>query len=559
MLAASHRPLASRRQDTTEGDELMFGDFCFTCGNAIELGGAYCSRECRDSDSLERPYLSPDFSPSVPPLVSSTRGSVSSTPPSSVRSSPSPRNALMADLGVGEEPPPLDLPSLAIKFDYGGASLPIGLRYPSRLGFQQDGTFPSREPKSSSFGDNAFEPLDLTYRRRPGMGKDHIPAPLYYRQTARVHSSPALGPSSPPRATYSPLLFPHRAPSINSVHTIAPFDLPPAVTSAPAALPSTNDCGRPGCTGTTQMAPRMFKRAPAVASSAADLLLSPRIRALRGVDSPEVVEEKEEGHAATEQQHSAFACYLFSQLSETSKRANKDTKEEEGGDYGRGRSSQSSAMVDEKRSMSADSSFPSRPSSLRPARLFLSRGRPPLARLDSNDEVETIKSLALPTPGHLISATTASPSSSIAPSPIPSPPASPPTVSHRGRPGLRRLSSAANFVPVESVPSSIDPRGRSKLRGIGAIQRDYSPARDTSESASRGRESNPSNDRGRIASGSRARGERMERDGSRRSTRDAGSDEEERGRGRRDKSLLRRGRGYEIAISGAAYGHYDSP
>lgn len=529
------------------------------CGNAVELGGAYCSSQCRDSDSLERPYLSPDFSPSVPPLVSSTRGSVSSTPPSSVRSSPSPRNALIADLGVGEEPPQLDLPSLANKFDYGGASLPIGLRYPSRLGFQQDGAFPSREAKSSSFGDSAFEPLDLTYRRRPGMGKDHIPAPLYYRQTARVHSSPALGPSSPPRATYSPLVFPQRPPSVSSVHAIAPFDLPPAVTCAP--LPVPRDCGRPGCAGMNSlaaMAPRLFKRPPA--GSSADLLLSPRIRALRGVDSPDIVEEEEEQHhAATEQGHSAFACYLFSQLSETDKAAKAGNVTEEESAYGRGRQAQSSAMVDEKRSMSADSSFPSRASSFRSTtKLFPSRGRPPLARLDSNDGVETVQSLAMPRPGHLISATLASPSSSAAPSPIPSPPSSPPTVSHRGRPGMRRLSSGPTFVsvPVEPLPSSIDPRGRSKLRGIGAIQRDYSPTRDSSESASRGRESNASNERGRISSGSRAT---AERDGSRRRSSVREVEEEERGRGRRDKSLLRRGRGYEVAISGAAYGHYDSP
>lgn len=556
------------------------------CGNASQ--GPYCSSECRASDS-NRPNQSPDFSPAlsaVPPLMSSAKSNCS-TPPSSVNNSPSPIEGLM-----GEEPPEFDLPALAAKFDYGGASLPIGLRFPPstfamNYPHPNDVSYPAKELTSS------YDPADLTYRRKPGM-PHQIPAPLYYRQTAALHS-PSM--SSPPRAAFSPRFSPARLPSISSA-AVSAFALPPAAKSP--SFPSNQTFKLDGPDEKVRR-PSFRSRvggpipdvllSPRMKATSTDLLLSPRIRALR---SEEIVinEEPEEEEAAkesvVEKESSAFASYLFSQLAVTTP----IDRDGVAGDLHREGRSLMLTGLEEKRSLSVDSVFPATRVSLttttptRPTRFLFARGSPTTSheRVESADKDSDVdfsppqspSSLARHklslTPGGFMSATTDSASNSAGPSPFPSPPPSPPTMG-RGRSHTRHLSDSSDF-HLDRAESSgrpeatPDPRGRSKLRVLATVQRDLSPSRNDSNSGSRGRRTDLSREGLRLGSKSRARSEREEaprgRGRKEEIVRDASEDEEEeeesRGRGRsrsRSRSLLRRGRGQEIAISSPAYGHFD--
>ncbi|GEM09632.1 hypothetical protein Rt10032_c08g3649 [Rhodotorula toruloides] len=324
-----------------EGDELPFGDFCFSCGNATQ-GSPYCSAECRKADH-ERSEVSPDDSPflsAVPPLVSSGK-SQCSTPPSSANNSPLVVNTVLDDLA---DPPSLDLPPPKHRFEYGAAqSLPAGMRYPATwtINYQAD---PLVSPMVVPT-ELAHVAKDLSYRRKPGKPQSAVPSPLYFRQkAAAVHSSPAFDPTSPnSNRVYG---FPP-ATDFSGAHVheddIATLALPDQhdPLAVPPFLPTPAHCGRPGCIGVpkrprVEHQPKSTRRLSGPASPALrglapldtsdDVLLSPRIRALRsGHHSP--MEQKESSPLAAEStgetpsstsaddDHSAFACYLFSHLS----------------------------------------------------------------------------------------------------------------------------------------------------------------------------------------------------------------------------------------------------
>lgn len=513
------------------------------CGNESTTG-PYCSSACRNADSTR----SPDFSPttSTLPLLSSSK-SICSTPPSSINNSPSPIEALMNDGVAGEEPiEPLDLSTaLALKFDYNGASLPNGLRYPTyslQDSNSQDISYPSKELSSTSLG----------YKRKPSNAPNQVPSPLYYRQAAAQAN---FSPSSPPKAPFSPRFSPARPPTISRSQMSA-FALPPAIKSAP--LPFT--------TSSIEFEP-IVKKARASMSALADsrpnLLFSPRIRALRSEDAVVITEEKEELRddelLEPEDKDSAFARYLFAQLA-VKNSPTVAVEEREG-------RSIVGAVTGEKRSLSADSVFPSRnlSTTVRPTRFLFGRGtsaegmgtttenappfQPPLSPSHTTAENLTL------TPGRFITATFDSISPSVQPSPLPSPPLSPPTFVQRGRSDNRRhdesspssLSLLSNSIQP-SLPA-MDPRGRSKLRTLTSVQRDLSPTRDSSNSSSRGRRSSTEREDIRMTSSSRARAEREEVSrgrGRRDSFDDQDEDEEEEsardGRGR-SRSLARVGRG----------------
>lgn len=426
-------------------------------------------------------------------------------------------------------------------------------------------TYPAKELKSASAGlVSGFDTLDLKYRRKP---TPSVPAPLYFRQSAAAvqPASPITGPLSP-RPRFSPRFSPARVPTTSTSFAVPSLlSLPPAVASAPSYLSDFDKCGRPGCAGSNPTSARIpgdHRAASPLAPSAvaaikhdlrrgptSDLLMSPRIRALRGSsDIVGIVEEEEDipeiNDAAT---HSAFACYLFSHLTTG------EPSDEEIASGTRGRTVQQVGVpTDGSRSASVDSTFVGRGTSTVAAKSRASRfvygGRGAPEKLVPTPEAE---SLTL-TPGRFIAATDDSPS----PSPFGTSPSSPPTLSDRGR------ASARRNLPTEpsSLANSFDPRGRSKLRGPGAVERDLSPVRDSSESASRSRSSQEDNSRERGRQPSRSRVREEER------CRPVGSaaieeeeEEEERGRQVRSRSRLRRGRGREVIISGAAYGHGDSP
>ncbi|BGO97682.1 hypothetical protein RTBOTA2_001594 [Rhodotorula toruloides] len=618
-----------------EGDELPFGDFCFSCGNATQ-GSPYCSAECRKADH-ERSEVSPDDSPflsAVPPLVSSGK-SQCSTPPSSANNSPLVVNTVLDDLA---DPPSLDLPPPKHRFEYGAAqSLPAGMRYPATwtINYQAD---PLVSPMVVP---TEIAPIakDLSYRRKPGKPHSAVPSPLYFRQkAAAVHSSPAFDPTSPnSNRLYG---FPP-ATDFSGAHVheddIATLALPDQhdPSAVPPFLPTPAHCGRPGCVGVpkrprVEHQPKSSRRLSGPASPALrglapldtsdDVLLSPRIRALRsGHHSP--MEQKESSPFAAEStslasgetpsstgaddDHSAFACYLFSHLSSAApperERGRSGSIDHQAPDMQRSLSVDALRAARNTVSSSAGLASPAPP--VRPRRGMLG-GRGPAAVNMRSEPVLPQQALSatttpedesLPssvssriefghdrdatvrpaysrardsdrmklTPGHFISATTETPSGV---SPFPSPPNSPPTAG-RGRSLARRASDVA--------ASSPDPRGRSKLRGVGALHRSKSPsARKQSRSKSRMTERSSSRERGRVGGILReSRGSRGTSDASstqrgrgraREEVREVDEDEEdERGRGRsqvrdsrsRSRSLLRRGRGREVVISMAAYGH----
>lgn len=564
------------RQTYGQGtEELLFGDFCFafvcprsaddeltifsSCGNATQ-GTPYCSHACRTSDSA-RALGSPEFSPAlsaVPPLVESSK-SVCSTPPSSLNNSPSPQDDVLPEL---VDPPQLDLPALATKFEYGGTSLPVGFRFPLSysISYARDTvTYPAKELKSSSVGGvtAGFETLDLKYRRKPGMPTQAVPAPLYFRQSAAaVHpTSPMTAPTSPPKPAFSPRFSPARPPTTSTSfgHPSA-LSLGPSVVSDVPISPRVDAFGGKGSPATRHSS--LASQSPIVTLKAdrrkPDLLMSPRIRALRGASEITAIsEELEDIGVADASTHSAFACYLFAHLTKA------EPSDEEIATGRRGRTVQVSGVStsDGSRSASVDSMVgrtssapPIRP---RTSRFIFGRGAP---ELPATSEIELeIEPLAL-TPGRLISATIESSTPSAPASPFHSAPVSPPTRarSNRGRspPCEDSLDRATE------LGARMDPRGRSNLRGVGAVERDLSPTRDSSESVSRGRAQSgaASRERGRE-SRSRVRNDRDESQ-----ARPLGAPVEEtvsRGRAGRSQSRLSRGRGREIVISGAAYGHFD--
>lgn len=528
----------------------MFGDFCFTCGNATEGSTPYCSNECRSTDSMRANAASPEFSPAlsaVPPLVESSK-SVCSTPPSSLNNSPSPHNEELHEL---VEPPLLDLPALASKFDYGGTSLPVGFRYPPSyaISCNQEVSYPAKELKSSSAGvESGFNALDLKYRRRPNLPTQTVPAPLYFRHAAAAVNplSPVTGPMSP-RAVYSPHFSPARLPTPSTTFANpTALVLPPAVTSAPSGLPRSPRYRPLGATanGEHSKSHGFLTQSSAINSvrnelrkASAELLMSPRIRALRASTDIAGIPEMEEdiSEATAPPTESAFASYLFSHLTTG------EPNEEEIASGRRGRTVQQSGLPAEglgSRSASVDSNFVGRSNSTsavvpRPRlNRFIFGGRAQVDRLVPTREIEELSL----TPGRFITATQGSGTPSPSPSPFSSPPASPP-VADRGRLSNRRASET----PVGSDFSCGDSRGRSNRRGAGALERDLSPVRDPSESVSRGRAPG--------GASSRERG----RQGSRSQARDISDAIRPLGRTIREVT----GRGCEIIISGPAYGHGD--
>lgn len=455
---------------------------------------------------------------------------------------------MLADLAVQGEPPRLELPAPAGKFAYGVASsLPLmsaGARDAAALNFALAYAHDLAYPAKALAG--AFE--DLKYRRKPGKAPSQIvPAPLYFRQAAAQHS-PALLPSSPPRPSFSPRISVARRPSISGVN-ISAFALPPSrtTTSRPTS-PELEERPRPNG------ARRASWNAPP-----GDLLLSPRIRALRTDGDAPIVEDPREGSETVTPQ-SAFAQYLFSHASTTTPTPREreiDASEAEGRERGRGWAQeipQAGGASLAQRSVSADSTPTRTPSSVgtaRPPRFLFSRGA--AANVDPDDEVTPLVLSPVPVarpkprliPGDLIMATISTPTS-----PAPSAPSSPPTA-NRGRSHTRRPPSPSP-TDLDAAPL-VDPRGRSKLRGLGAVKRSLSPVRDPSASASRGRHSDVSHERGRKESSSRARSERSETKGRGRPERreddeelvELAEDSEDEGRGRRERSrsVLRRGRG----------------
>ncbi|GAA5920667.1 hypothetical protein JCM1841_002884 [Sporobolomyces salmonicolor] len=330
--------------------------------------------------------------------------------------------------------------------------------------------------------------------------------------------------------------------------------------------------------------------------------------------------------------HSAFACYLFSHLADPAgtpeprgRTTSVDQQLEE-----QKRSQSVDAVLAARSSTGVDSiSSPAPPTPGRPTRFLFSRGQaavrsdpllepftpiepepaeeeqvPPAddeqAEEDhtftipshlsgrNRDRDWTIRASGLSsslvtrgrsklTPGHFIAATTDSPSTSVGISPFPSPPPSPPTAGRGRSQSTRRLSNAGfdderergRYPVVDDQGSGTpDPRGRSKLRGMGAVKRSMSPSvrkESESRSRSRSRSSRPraSHSRGRDAREGEGRGRGRTRERTVEEETEVFSEEErERGRGRdsrsRSKSLLARGRGHEVVYSMAAYGHFDS-
>ncbi|GAA5989212.1 hypothetical protein JCM10908_001210 [Rhodotorula pacifica] len=556
---------AARAQEMQEdGDELLFGDFCFSCGNATQ-GGPYCSPACRKAD-LERSEASPDDSPflsAIPPLISSAK-STCSTPPSSAANSPVHINNGGLDLG---EPPALDLPPPKHGIEYGGQSLPHGLRFPSTWTINYQPDLLSSPLVQSN---DVQQAKDLRYRRKPGKPQSVVPSPLYFRQKAAArHGSPGFGATSVFNPSMSGL---PASTDVSGAHIheddIASLDLPGQrhADSVSHLLPKPAHCGRAGCVGVPKrpkleqqrssgrrvsgsMSPALRGLAPLDTSD--DLLLSPRIRSLRLNHSPSDPREVSplaspaDGNASApkEDEHSAFACYLFSHLSTEA------PPEEE-----RGRTSMVNHAAPELlRSRSVDTVLAARhavhttansaspaPAASRPRGMM--GGRNAAVNMRSEPAIETAtrgrrrspSPAAVPTadkddtslftangaeldrdatvrapnqrgrdrhrmqltPGHFISATSETPSGV---SPFRSPPPSPPTAG-RGRSVTRRMSDAE---PVASV----DPRGRSKMRGAGAVQRSQSPsARKNSLSPSRSRSQSRSRSKTRSPSRGRVNG-----------------------------------------------------
>ncbi|KAI5476238.1 hypothetical protein MNV49_007938 [Pseudohyphozyma bogoriensis] len=424
-------------------DDLIFGDFCFSKADSSRLAPKPATAAA-----------SPEYSPilcGVPGLVHSAKSTCSS-PPSSSSNSPSPPSGMMADLSVGDEPPALDLPASVHKLHhFGAASLPLGA-LPTAINFALSyGQDYSRENeiKSASLGStDGFE--DLQFRRKPGKPAHQVPAPLYFRHTAS-HNSPALTPSSPALSTLSPLFGVARPPSLANVSTFAlpPSEAPPSAPAPDSAMPAQNR-------RSSWAHPSQPRRSNVMDSP--DVLLSPRIRALRAADGDAGIIEETDASAAAPETESAFANYLFSHL-DSSAVDEPIPQVDAHGPRGRQAAGPITSVEAMQRSVSADSvaSQPPRAPSLgpgRPSRFLFSRGNAASAASTQDENIAPL------IPGHLIGATSGSFSSSAAASPMSTSPSSPPT--GRGRSSTRQTATSSSSFE----PASVDPRGRSKLRGL---------------------------------------------------------------------------------------------
>ncbi|KAM0792447.1 hypothetical protein ACM66B_005124 [Microbotryomycetes sp. NB124-2] len=552
-----------------DDDQLAFGDFCLRC-NAPSTG-PYCSASCRKTD-LVKSDPSPEDSPglsALPALESSSARSDRSTPPSSPNNSPSP-HGVIADVNLGEDPPRLDLPAPAHKIQYGGHSLPIAIKYPAQ---PAPWAVDSTDKLAAKDKPAHIEDLVLL-RRRPHKPAQMTPAPLYYRErAAQIHSSPALAPSSPRRA--SPPTF--WSPQLVATTHVPRLDLPAAQTQArvprrdshgaAVARPTEANSGRRS--SWTPHAAVTKQLRPTTAQQAEDVLVSPRIHALKSDRLPSIehfpdnVSSPGEEETPTDDRHSAFADYLFSHLSRKTGPSREELEE-----LARGRATaQTLVQPDEKRSISIDTAAlgprgSPAPVATRPTRFMFSRGSGAQTAPGQEDE-PIVRSSEVPVrpkllPGHSMTATTDSPGAS----PVATP-HSPPTMG-RGRSLTRRPSINDDDAHPSGKEAHIEGgRGRSKLRGAGAVERSMSPK---AASRSRSRTSRPTS-RGtssRGATDSRGRSRSIvEPDLTEVSTEDEYDGEEERGRTRarspraRSQSLLRRGRGREVVFSGAGYGHDD--
>ncbi|GAA5878338.1 hypothetical protein JCM16303_002739 [Sporobolomyces ruberrimus] len=614
MLAAVNS--ARTRERTFDGgDELPFGDFCFSCGNATQ-GSSYCSAECRESDLHQGP-TSPEFSPylsPVPPLISSAK-SACSTPPSSATNSP--LQSSQTDLA---EPPSLDLPPPKDCYHFSSShSLPAnGIKLPAAwsINYQPE---PIASPLVTPL-DAAKQSKDLSYRRKLDRPHPTIPSPLYFRQkAAAVHSSPALHPVSPAAVSNSPFFGVHSAGAQIDDDDITLLSLPQRRSDPQSnsnLVPTTAHCGRPGCVGVPKKLkvdtnvdrktrrkswqpspPHPFKGLTTIDNSSnEEVLVSPRIHTLRtgrsaSDEGPSLhISARGDGSDSDSSgdDHSAFACYLFSHLADPVRAPAEQrgrTTESQDEELKRSRSVDAAGAARQAVGAAKHSQFPATPG--RPTRTLFRRGpaaevksEPAIERLTPLDSVnspssdnanakeqdeetsttltqvshlrgrqrdDTIRASALPNslnprprpsllPGHFIAATTDSPSSSVALSPFPSPPATPPTAGRGRSSSSRRFRRSLSPDASEPEQEQLDSRTSSRSR-ISRVSR------------SRGRG-------GREEETPRVRGRTRERLDT-----EAYDADEDRGRGRgrqsssRSKSRSSRGRGREIVFSGGAYGH----
>ncbi|KAK4053058.1 hypothetical protein OIV83_001793 [Microbotryomycetes sp. JL201] len=541
-------------------DQLAFGDFCLSAPST----GPYCSTDCRKTD-LVKSDPSPEDSPglhALPALESSSARSDRSTPPSSPNSSPLAHGVI----NLGEDPPRLDLPAPAHKIQYGGHSLPIAIKYPVQPApWAVDSNEPSKDKPSQA------EDLILLRRRPHNKPAQMTPAPLYYRErAAQIHSSPALAPSSPRRA--SPPTF--WSPQLVATTHVPRLDLSAAQTQprvsrreshgTTATRPADiSNNGRRSSWTPHDAVTKQLK--PTTAQQAEDILVSPRIQAFKSDRLPSIEQFADAASSPGDEgtpddRHSAFADYLFSHLARKTGPSRQELEE-----LARGRSTaQTLVQPDEKRSISIDpASLGPRgspaPVASRPTRFMFSRGAGAQAASDREDE-PIVRSSDVPLrpkllPGHSMTATTDSPGVS----PVATP-HSPPTLG-RGRSLTRRPSINDDDVHPAGKEALIESgRGRSHMRGAGAVERSLSPKAAsrsrsrTSRAMSRGASNRGCDSRGRSRS-------IIEQDLAEVSTEDEFDGEEDRGRTRarspraRSQSLLRRGRGREVVFSGAGYGH----
>ncbi|GAA5931432.1 uncharacterized protein JCM15063_001465 [Sporobolomyces koalae] len=374
MLSAV-KPAHARESTFEDRDELPFGDFCFSCGNATQ-GGSYCSTACRESD-FQQASVSPEFSPylsPVPPLISSGK-SACSTPPSSATNSP--LQSSQSDLA---DPPSLDLPPPKAAYTFAHSLPANGLKYPATwsIHYQPE---PLGSPRVGP-ADSTVRSKDLSYRRKIDRPHPTIPSPLYFRQkAAAAHASPALNPASPSTAARTPFSSGAHIDDDDIDHLALPQQ---RNSSQPVShiVPTPSHCGRPGCVGITKKLrvdtnldrktrrkswqpspPHPFRGLTSVDNKVGDeVLLSPRIRTLRTGRSASDEGPSTRGLANTngaesdssvDDAHSAFACYLFSHLADPAPPASEPRAQR-----GRAAEPQDEEM---KRSRSADGAVPGRP------------------------------------------------------------------------------------------------------------------------------------------------------------------------------------------------------
>ncbi|GAA5957611.1 hypothetical protein JCM3765_001454 [Sporobolomyces pararoseus] len=608
----------TRERTLEDGDELPFGDFCFSCGNATQ-GSSYCSSACRELDYQQAP-TSPDFSPylsPVPPLVSSSKSSCS-TPPSSATNSP--LHSSHPDLG---DPPGLDLPPP--KDGYGFAhSLPANtakLAATWSINYQPE---PLASPLVAAI--DAVNPSkDLSYRRKIDRPHPTIPSPLYFRQkAAAVHSSPALHPTSPSVAatTRSPFFgLDTRGAQIHD-DDITLLSLPRQRTdsqpTSSAIIPTPSHCGRPGCVGVPKSLrvdtnverkprrkswqpspPHPFKGFTSLDNnSSEEVLVSPRIRNLRtgrsaSDEGPSIKSSRRDdgsdSDSSGDDAHSAFACYLFSHLADPVNPQKSEqrgrTVEPQDEEMKRSRSVDGATAARSAVGSSTPSPFPATPG--RPTRTLFKRG--PAAQVKSDTAVDRLtpldseqppsSSAVVDTPPEDESSTLVLPShlrtrqrdDTIRASALPK------SLTTRQRTNLLpgHFIQATTDTPTSSFAASsfISPpatpptAGRGRSSSSRRFRRSLSPAEDSEEedrsrTSSRSRSSRVSRSRGRGG-----REEETPRVRGRTRERVVASDDydadEDRGRGRgrqsssRSKSRSSRG-GREVVFSGGAYGHADS-